>query len=459
MQHTTIGRRTLLGVGVGFADLLPWSAPARAQGAASGEVEPAAGVTRQSPLDAWQEWLTQNRLSEGVQYIAEPRDVRILMFSEAAVAEGPANRFLNRRGIAYNTAVLQTKAELAKTVATEIQSGQFLSVIERNGEDAPPMLQQAAQPLSTADRVRVLADRALDDQIRRFEPSWSGTERTDDERRRRLVELEQSYRNSISTRAELFTSGALPVCVFEGTGSDGRYKVGVGMAWSMRTQRVAQAIIDPRIRVPGAPKMPVRDQLEETIRERPDYLASAYGLQLTRDERGDPVVLAFAAVDPSSSGFRNESLTRDLAMQMIQTFVAEQAVAGAQADQRLAEQALVDGRTESFDSSSYRSEIQSSAPRMTISGLSTVRSWEGVHPSTRARVYMRVFAWSPIGQAAASAVRGMSDGQRRSVESAVGRGPGVDSTTAGAMRSQQPASGGVQAAPLRAGQSTNPSDF
>ncbi len=450
---TIVQRRHLLGGALSMGVFPFFTSSLRAQAV---DLPPAASVSRRTPRDAWEEWLQANRLSEGVSVGADRRDLRILMFSEAAVAEGPANRFLNRRGIAYNSAVLAAKAELSRTIATEIRSGQILSVVEQNREEAPPMLEQATRPVSTADRARRLADLTLDDQIRRFDPNWNGTGRSDDERRRRLVDLEQTYRNNLATRAELFTSGALSACVFEGTGPDGRYRVGVGVVWSLRTQRIAQAIIDPAVNLRGAPKSPIRDQIEDVLRANPDYLATAYGLQLTRDETGDPVILAIVSVDPSSSGFRNESLSRDLATQMLQTFVAEQTTAVSAAELQLTEQRLTDGRTEAFDSSAYRSEIQSVAPRMTISGLSVVKGWDGMHPAVRTPVYARVFAWSPSHRAASTAVQEMSDTQRRAVQSATGA-PAAARQNTGA--STGATAGGVQAVPTRRGQATNPSEF
>jgi len=455
----SIDRRWFLGGAMLLGSNLLLAPPVRAQGAVSAAA--AAGAERQTPLEAWQEWLSERGLNEGVTVTENPADFRILSFAEAAVPDGPANRFMERRGITFNRAVLQAKSDLARQVSVAIESDQMLEFLERNPDVAPPMLEEATRPVSTADRARQLANLTLDDQIRRFDPTWNGAGRTDEERRSRLARSQESYRNNIRTNSRLFTSGAMSVCVFDGMNAQGQLVLGVGMLWSIRSQKIAQSIIDANIVISPAPYRSVRDQINDTIAQNPNFLATAYGLQITRDEKGDAVILAYVSVDQSSSGFRNEGLTRDLATQMLQAFVAEQVVADTDLKGLLSVQTQQDNSNRTFNSSSYENRVSTTAPRMTISGISVVRQWQGMHPSIRTPVYARVFAWSPSSRAAATRVQEMSDTQRQALDRAVGSPNAATPNTVrpSVGETERGTSGGTQAVPTRRGQSTNLSDF
>jgi hypothetical protein len=304
---------------------------------------PTADAGSRNPQDAWEGWLTQNGVQNGVNKSADAADFRYFAFSASAVAEGPPDQFVNRRNIAFKKAMLMVKGDLAKFVATDIEGGQLLKVIESNGA-APPSLAQAAKPLSIMDKALTLTDKTLDDQIKRYDPTWDGSGVSPDQRRQRLVRLEESYKNTVATQARLFVSGAMPAAVFEGMGPDGRYMVGVGAVWSPRLAQRAYAILDPAAQVDRTPNtVSIRDQIRSKLDADPQFLAAANGLAIWRNELGEPTILAFIGIDASSSQMVIDGKTRTLATQMIQEFVGEQVVAGDNLNQELTERKFDDG--------------------------------------------------------------------------------------------------------------------
>jgi hypothetical protein len=411
---------------------------------------PAAETGTRQPQGAWDDWLSQNGVQSGLNKLSGGSDFQYYAYSQSAVAEGPPEQFVNRRNIAFQKAMLMVKGELAKFVATDIESGQLLKVVESNGAAPPPLL-DAAKPLSVMDKAQKLTEKALDDQIKRYDPTWDGTGLPPEQRRQRLVQLEEAYQNRVATQARLFVSGAMPAAVFEGMGSDGRYTVGVGAVWSPRLAKRAYAILDPSTQSDRTPStISVRDQIKSKLESNPQFLSAANGLAIWRNELGEPSILAFVGIDASSSQMVIDGKTRTLATQMIQQFVGEQVVAKDNLNQQLSERKLDDGKQEVFDQSGYQSQIEATAPKMSISGLAGAYQWDGVNPVSKGRMVVRVFAWTPSSRAAAGMLGAAGDTQRRAVE----KGGAAVSPTSG-----QPNVGGMQAAPLRNGQSTNASEF
>jgi hypothetical protein len=420
---------------------------------------PTADASSRNPQDAWEDWLSQNGVHNGINQSADGSDFRYYAFSQAVVAEGPPDQFVNRRNIAFQKAMMTVKGELAGFVATDIQGGQLLKAMTSNGA-APPALMEAAKSLSIMEKARTLTDKALDDQIKRYDPSFDGTGVSPEQRQKRLLKLEEGFQANLASQARLFVGGAMPAAVFEGMGPDGNYMVGVGAIWSPRLAQRAHAIIDPNTQVDRTPNtVSIRDQIKAKLAVDPQFLAAANGLAIWRNELGEPTVLAFVGIDAIASQMLVDASTRLQATGLIQKFVGEQVVTESALNQQLTERVFDDQKREAFDQSGLQSQINTTAPKMTISGLAPAYSWEGINPVSKSRMVVRVFAWTPSSRAAVTKLQEASDIQKRAVQSGgLNVAPATGRSLAAGQQSVGGA-GGMQAAPLRNGQATNASEF
>lgn len=407
--------------------------------------EQRATVSDRTPRQLHQDWLTANGLVDGLNEDRATGQTRFVAFADAIIDGGRADQWVSRRNIAVDKALMNAKAQIADYVGRDLASARSVELIEQMGEDAPPMLQEAARQLSVVDKLHTLADHALDAQIRTFDPAWDGSGRSSAERQQRVVEMQESYREQVSQRARLFVSGALPVNLVEGTNADGKYGVGVTLVWSPITQRIAQAFADPSLMpAPGAGEPPLVQQIEGHLAADPAFLAVSHGVRVWRNPAGERVLVAFSGVDRSNSSMRNDRLASLQAAAMIQQFVAEQVESHDDLNRALTSQTLATGAIEAFNASAFQSRIEARAPNITLAGLAKVYSWQGRHPVSETPMQVDVFAWSPSTQDAAGRLRSVSEGATSAI-----RGP------TGSTR----ATSDTLYAPSRQGATTNPTDF
>jgi hypothetical protein len=88
----------------------------------------------------------------------------------AAVGE---KNWLAAREAMFNLAELTARQSLAESIKTLISSDRKSVIRNFGGDEAPASFQDAAQQLSLADRARVLSEKAVDSEIKRYDPIWN----------------------------------------------------------------------------------------------------------------------------------------------------------------------------------------------------------------------------------------------------------------------------------------------
>jgi hypothetical protein len=266
-----------------------------------------------------------------------------------------------------------------------------------------------------------------------------------------LITLQEKVRDYVSTRARLLTSGAFIVTEFEGPNVDGNYSVLVGMIWSVRLAKIAEAIINPAIKLdPQEPDLPISKQIEKLTAANPTWMATAHGVRVWTDENGERVIIGFG----SASGTSSTTIDRDraalAARAAIQRFVGE-LVETAATDKN--EMTYQEGNQAKrvFDSSSYERRIEAKSQEINISGSNIVAQWRDNHPFGRTRLQAVAVMWSPT---AAGIARDLGNQMQRKERNQQGDTVEAPASTQTGRSIQGPIN-----PPVIQGPSSNPSKF
>lgn len=386
-----------------------------------------AGISEKTPEERYEEFLSEMEMSDGVNF-RESGSMFFVAYADARVSQAKKGQWVQIRNIAYSTAILNAKALIADYVATEIGSERASEVLEFGGDVAPPATEKAVKQLSVMDKALALTDRALDAEIKKFDPSWDGTGKTEDERHQRMVTMQEQYKSTLAARSRLFLSGALPILNIEGNDIDGNYVVGVAIVWSPRTQLVASAITSDAVQLPlDTPEPPIRQQLQNILKSNPNFLAVSQGVRIWTNEKGEQTVISFSSVDRKKNKQLNNRKAGANARKMIGQFVAEMVVTADQASEQLTVQTLANGEEETFNESSTNTLVEAKARTIKLTGVAKVYSWKGKHPETNANIQVDVYAWTPLSRGLAQGLQQMSNEQQQQMNKQ-GVSPGIQST-------------------------------
>jgi hypothetical protein len=370
----------------------------------------AVAISAKTPEEQYHEFLSQRGMHDGVNF-RDDGTMFFVAFDESGV-EAKQNTWVQMRNIAYSKAILNAKSQIADFVAAEIGSERASEVLQLGGDIAPPAVKEAAAQLSVMDKALALTDKALDAEIKKFDPTWDGTGKTEEQRRERVVTMQEQYKSALAARSRLFLSGALPVFQAEGNDIDGRYTVGAALVWSPRTQLVASAITSDAVHLPlDAPEPPIRQQLQSQMNADPHFLASSQGVRIWTNEKGEQTVVSFASIDRTRSKQLNNRKAGAEARKMIGQFVAEMVATAEEGSEQLTTQRLANGEEEAFNESEFSTKVESKAKTIKLQGVAKVYSWKGKHPESNANMQVDVYAWTPLGRGMANGLQHMSNTQ------------------------------------------------
>jgi hypothetical protein len=335
-------------------------------------IEMAPKTTREK----WMAWLHE----KGVQIGENVNSTIIIQDGEAKVRANPGNRkWVVARNAAFGIAELRAKSNLAEYVKLMIESGRFAELLKRGGETPPPMFQKPLKKLSIADKSRVLAEKGLDNAIKYFDPNWNGTGITKEQKRRKLITVQEQYGKHIAARARLFTSGSFVVTDIEGLDEDGEYSVLVGIIWSLKLATIAESVFNPAVQVqPVAAQAPIMEQLSNMEKEDPNIYCYTNGVRVWTNEKGQRVIVSFASVPASSSITIDRDQATLIARAGIQRFVAELAETKATNEGTFTYQETAAGN-DTFDNNEFHRRIDARAESLALRGTIPIKSWRGMH--------------------------------------------------------------------------------
>lgn len=294
----------------------------------------------------------------------------------------------------FGYAELEARKSLAETIRTTIRSDRSSAIKLFGGDDAPPSLKPTVEQLSLSDKTLVLADKAVDAEIRKYDSKWSGDAA---QKRDKIAKLQVKLDQNIASATELFASGAFTAMQCEGPSEqdDGKYAVLVGLIWSPKLQEIAEAIWNPAATIPPAPAaLSITEQFTIAAASNQDWMAFTDGARVYTDEKGERVVVGFGVAPKTSLAAADQGRARLHALAAIQRFLGEKIVAQTAAKNRFEGREFNDETTTSFDSSEYSSRISAISKEVQLVGTADVGSWRGEHPWSKAGMQVVAVAWS-----------------------------------------------------------------
>jgi hypothetical protein len=402
----------------------------------------------------WQAFLQEKGLNEGQNEPAQPGQAPFQIFSEVGdISLSPTDPgWLDARAAAYGQAILKAKAKYVEFLDSEISAGRSSKLFKKSGTGIPSAEDKVAQTLSTMDKMRTLTDKALDAQIKNYDPTWDGTGKTQNDRQDRVVMMRRQYEEQIQTSAQGFTTGAAPIYTAEGPTRNG-YGVLVGIVISENMQKIARAFTDPSIVLASnAVGLPIRRQIGDRYRTDPTFLTATEGVRIMTDEHGARALVCFAGVMDTGDSMTTEKSAELTCQASIAEFVSEQVASessahGGVATDTLAPQGpgtVAERRTE-FNKE-LRDETTAFTPRISMSGLMQIAYYETQHQYTHQPMVVAVYEWSQGSSAIAQQLKRASETPGNVVQAAPADGS--------AARPTVPA-----ATTVDRGLSTNPSEY
>ncbi|GJE56738.1 hypothetical protein [Methylobacterium thuringiense] len=443
-------------VGANVAALAQTSEPvgtAEATAALNGGAHLSAGAQQASVEKCWADWKVKEKLQDGKN--EKKNGYFVYVAHEQAPVDEPvgSRNWLVGRNAAFSYAEINARKALAEAMRSNMRSSRSAAARTFGGDDAPPSLRPVVEQLSIIDKSLVLTDKALDAEIKRFDPKWSGG--TEAQQRAAIATEQLRINQSMERSAEMFASGAFTVVQCEGPSQEdgGKYHVLTGLIWTPKLAGIAETIWNSTLTIQReAPQPPVRQQFEAIKTENPDWLAYTMGARVFTDENGERVVVGFGVAPQTSLMPADRSRASLSAMAAIQRFVSERLLANTKALEAYEKRGMSDNSTQSFNLDKFNEEVKAQAADLQLKGATEILSWRGEHPWSKAKMQVVAIAWSQRWAVDADAVgRTMGAAEQRMKQQ--GAAPQAPTTTDGTV-------GGVPtAAPVRAGTGVSTSDF
>ena len=375
-------------------------------------------VSPTDPSLKWQEYLSNGKIQEGTN----SRNGRIFLiaYGESIVGKATTDSgFMDSRTIAYNKAILSAKEEMASSLSVELESSRSFSMNTFGDEVAPSLYEEVIEPLSIMAKANTLTGLALDNEIKKFDPSWDGTNKTDNQRIVKMADERERYTEYLSQKARMFLQGATPIFNAEGPNDDGKYTVVVGIVWSGKSTRVAESVYNPTVAPPQGKKniLSIQDRLNNLSDEE---LAATLGVRVWWDEEGLPVIVSFAQAKGTGSTTIAKKRTAVRARTQIAQFVAEQIASEAREKGGEEFHYYDDGSHQAFDQGSFEMSIRSQANLVQLAGLGTVLYKKVMHPITNKKIVVNVVSWSPEANSVARGLSKMSNEQETKMDATNG---------------------------------------
>jgi hypothetical protein len=308
-------------------------------------------------------------ISVGQGVIAAPRD---------------SGAYMTSRLIAFEKALLEAKKEMVQYMESRVAK-EVLSDYQEGGVDN-------AEVAPGSDKSASLLAGAVNDELAR-----QGVESRSPEASAKVRQLLSSstFRSSIRTVAQARILGLQVFKSFEASPSGRQGQIGVICIHSDKLQDMAEAMWSGAPIPPQSPKPPLIDQVPS---ER-EVLLSSYGVQQKTDEQGNLVLVAFAQAKPVSSSVNSENAAYDKAktnaLGLLRQFAGESAHVATSTKNAESIREMEGSAIDYSNETTYRSQIQSYAEEMSISGVAVLKRWSAVHPLTGEKVVGIVCTWSP----------------------------------------------------------------
>lgn len=336
-------------------------------------------------------------------------DANCLIFKGTSPISAPVEHpnYINSRQTAFDKAMLDAKANMAKFIQSEISTSILYSVQE-NGEGLSPDPKTAfAEELKNAPdesfwgKCRRLAHLKLDNMLRRNGVDVDGERAAGGER---LAALNARAEKLIGSSEFQKHIGAVSVCAiagiqafktFEVQEKDGQGEIGVVAIWSPALNEMARSMATGTPVPARAAKKPIYKQLPKDKKT----IISTFGVQQKINEKGELTLVSFgqagALSNSKESAKHAQRLANLNAVAQLRSFMGE--IVAVQESADTVEQTLDFGDVvpEYSNGSAFSSKIAAEAQKVQINGIAPVASGSAVHPINGKNVYYSIVMWNP----------------------------------------------------------------
>lgn len=343
----------------------------------------------------WKDWLKSEKLNEGKNSRPDGSFRFVAQGSgEVNADKTDTSRWLPARDAAFTIAELNARNSLAQFIGTTIRSDRSFDAFQSGGDEAPPVVKQAATQLSIADKALTLTGAALDNEIKKFKPEWDGTGRSEADRKQEITKIQTRVRENIASSARVFASGAFTAIQCEGPNVDGKYSVLTGLIWSIKLAQISESMINPAFTLPpAAPDLSVEDRFGKMDAANPEWMSVTSGARVWTDEKGQRIIVGFGSVPATSQASLDTTRAKTRAIAAIQRFVGEK-VEGSDNDNIDFTYRETDSGNKSFNADSYNLKIDAKAKTLELQGVNAVKTWRGKHPWSGTSMTTVAVVWS-----------------------------------------------------------------
>lgn len=325
----------------------------------------------------------QQGLNAGGRYVA-------IVSSTIDVSPSDKNFQLYRIN-AYNKAMLDAKAEVAKYFSQEISTRAKNILSEPESAESIKAKAEAEAGISPSiiDKTMALVNKKLDNALEK-----EGITLESKKAEPIIEDLmnESSYKNFIKSIAKSQVGVLITSKIFEQDG-----EIAVVAYYSDNTKLLAGAI-NGRGDVPKVkPRKgePIRDWIKKL---KLSQLYSSMGIQMTSDEDGNIVILSYGQSKARSKSATSKNMAYEKAVleadQYIRNFAGETVVYAGEKEMMENSKEYLDNAVEMALDDSMKKKIETQADALKISGISTIRSWSITDPRSDSIICGVVRMWS-----------------------------------------------------------------
>jgi len=356
-----------------------------------------------------EDFLAGKHWNEGENTKANGQKFYVILGTGIIQASRSSSSYTDSRRRAFDKAMTESKGELAVYLGVDISTS--LQQIYEEGQFPPPPEEPKGQFETLVDKGIRLLHAKLDKELKK-----EGVEPEEAEEAVQDFLNKEEFIKGINSVANSFVVGIQAYKTFESSPDGSKGKIGVIAIWSENLNRIASSISTGRMPEMGKSKTRISDQIPTDSNK----LLCTFGVQQTRDENGNYVLLAFGQAGASGKSAMAEKgamkKAREHAFAYIRSFAGESVLRTSVLLDAETTTELPDNSEVYEDTSAYREAIETQAGMLNIKGFTTVRTWQATHPLSGKTVYGSVQSWSP-----SSAERAGKMGQE--MTEGVGKGP------------------------------------
>jgi hypothetical protein len=316
---------------------------------------------------------------------------------EATVGKNTGSKnFISSRNIAFEKAMVFAQEAMSSELSST-SSLKTLYSIEDTFSELPPSLNNAKNEISIFDRIDKLTIETLDAQIRKYDPSWSSSDKTKSQINAKVVETREQFRKVMADKTSLWLQGSSAIYNTEGPDSEGMYTVVVGLAWSPSYSKVVTNLIDKNQPAPkGKPNKPILDQINAKLVQDADWLSKQMGLRVMRDENGHRALVGFYNVSKQGAKRVYQKKAKKSANAQMTSFVSSKLAASDLLSQAETQDFNSDGTITAYNEEIYKEKINIVSKEVNFNGRTVIKQWEGRHPTIQSqKIFGVVTLWSP----------------------------------------------------------------